>query len=91
MMHTLTLPDAPEIPGLVFRPFGGPSDYPGMVAVFEASQDVDRLDWLTTVDDVRREFEHLHNCDPDQDLLVAEMEPLFTQAYPCISGKKPVG
>ena len=73
-MSTMTLPDAPEIPGLVFRPFAGPSDFPGMVAVFEASRGVDRFDWVITVDDVRREFDHLHNCDPYQDMLVAEID-----------------
>jgi ribosomal protein S18 acetylase RimI-like enzyme len=44
------------------------------VAVFEASKDVDRFDWVITVDDVRLEFDHLHNCDPDQDVLIAEID-----------------
>ena len=73
-MNTITLPDAPDVPGLVFRPFAGTSDYPGMVAVFDASKAFDRFDWVITVDDVRREFEHLHNCDPSQDMLVAEID-----------------
>jgi ribosomal protein S18 acetylase RimI-like enzyme len=73
-MEPINLPDAPEIPGLVFRPFAGESDFPGMVAVFEASKDIDRFDWVITVDDVRREFDHLHNCDPYQDMLIAEID-----------------
>jgi ribosomal protein S18 acetylase RimI-like enzyme len=73
-MSPIALPDAPEIPGLGFRPFAGPSDFPGMAAVFEASRGVDRFDWVITVDDVRREFDHLHNCDPYQDMLVAEVD-----------------
>jgi mycothiol synthase len=73
-MQPIVLPDAPPIPGLTFRSFQGESDYPGMVDVFEASKEVDRFDWVITVDDVRREFDHLHNCDPYQDMLVAEIE-----------------
>jgi len=73
-MESIALPAAPDILGLGFRPFGGESDYPGMVAVFEASKGVDRFDWVITVDDVRREFDHLHNCDPTQDMLVAEID-----------------
>jgi len=73
-MQSVVLPDAPPIPGLTFRRFGGESDYPGMVAVFEASKEVDRFDWVITVDDVRREFDHLHNCDPYQDMLIAEID-----------------
>ena len=47
-----------------------------MVAVFDASRGVDRFDWVITVDDVRREFDHLHNCDPVQDMRVAEVDGL---------------
>jgi ribosomal protein S18 acetylase RimI-like enzyme len=66
--------DAPDIPGLTFRAFRGESDYPGMVAVFEASKDVDRFDWVITVDDIRRKFAHLHNSNPYQDVIVAEID-----------------
>jgi hypothetical protein len=41
-VDAIVLPDAPPIPGLTFRPFRGESDYPGMVAVHEASKEVDR-------------------------------------------------
>jgi GNAT superfamily N-acetyltransferase len=73
-MDTIVMPDAPPIPGLVVRPFRSASDYPQMVAVFEASKDVDRFDWVITVDDVRLEFAHLHNCDPCSDMLVAKVD-----------------
>lgn len=73
-MQPIVLPDAPPIPELIFRPFQGESDYPGMVAVFEASKEIDRFDWVITVDDVRREFDHLTNCDPYRDMLVAEID-----------------
>jgi ribosomal protein S18 acetylase RimI-like enzyme len=71
---TITLPDAPDIPGLTFRAFRGESDYPGMVAVFEASKEADRFDWVITVEETRRKFAHLHNCDPRQDMIVAEVD-----------------
>jgi mycothiol synthase len=73
-MSAIVLPDAPPIPGLAFRPFQGEADYAGMVAVFEASKKVDRFDWVITVDDVRREFDHLTHCNPYRDMLVAEID-----------------
>jgi len=73
-MQPIVLPDAPPIPRLIFRPFQGESDYREMVAVFEASKEIDRFDWVITVDDVRREFDHLNNCDPYRDMLVAEID-----------------
>jgi ribosomal protein S18 acetylase RimI-like enzyme len=72
-MTTIHIPNAPKIPGLAFRTFAGESDFPKMVAVFEASREIDQFDWTYTLDDLQREFKHMEHCDPSQDLLVAEI------------------
>ncbi len=73
MTDSVALPDAPAIPGLTFRKFRGEPDFPGIVAVFDASKEMDGLDFTTTLDDVRRDYEHLVNCDPYRDVLIAEI------------------
>ena len=69
----ISLPDAPAIPGLRFRHFRGDSDFPLMVAVLEASGPVDQPDHIPTVEELAHRFSNLKNCDPYQDVLVAEI------------------
>lgn len=71
---TLFLPDAPTVPGLTFRFFRGEADFPAMVEVFEASKTLDELDFVITLDDIKRQFTHLENCDPYRDMLIAEVD-----------------
>jgi GNAT superfamily N-acetyltransferase len=70
----ITLPNAPAVPGLVFRRFRGESDYPAIAAVGNASRDADGADWVVSVEDVAREFAHLVNSDPARDMLIAEVD-----------------
>jgi GNAT superfamily N-acetyltransferase len=70
----ITLPDAPDAPGLVFRRFRGESDYPGRAAVGNAAREADGSEWVLTVDDVAREYAHLVNSDPTTDMLIAEID-----------------
>jgi GNAT superfamily N-acetyltransferase len=69
----ITLPYAPEVPGLVFRGFEGESDYPKMLAVINSSKVVDQIDRTDTLEDITRNYEHLNNCDPYQDMIFAEV------------------
>ena len=71
--ETITLPEAPNVPGLVFRRFRGESDYPGITATDNASREVDGLEWVLTVDDITREYAHLVNSDPLRDMIIAEI------------------
>ncbi len=75
-MHadTIQVADSPAIPGLVFRRFRGPSDYPGMAAVIQASADADKLERADTAEDIARSYAHLSDCDPYQDMLFAEVD-----------------
>jgi mycothiol synthase len=69
----IQIADAPTIPGLTFRHFRGTEDYPKMVAVILASAEADKIERVDTVEDVARNYSHLTNCDPYQDMIFAEM------------------
>ncbi len=71
---SLLLPAAPAIPGLVFRRYRGPEDFPGMVAVYDACRPVDGYEWPTSVEDLARSFAHMTHCDPHQDMIIAEVD-----------------
>jgi ribosomal protein S18 acetylase RimI-like enzyme len=63
----------PDIPGLSFRRFRGEDDYPDMLAIINGSKVVDGSERSDTVDDIRRNYKHLTNCDPYKDVLFAEV------------------
>ena len=73
MSETIQLNLAPAITGLSFRRFAGESDYPKMLAVIEASKHVDQIERTDSLEDVRRNYSHLNNCDPYTDMLFAEI------------------
>ncbi len=70
----IAVPWAPAIPGLSFRRFRGEADYPLMVAILDACNAADRLEFINTVDEVAWVFAHLTNCDPERDMLFAEVD-----------------
>lgn len=69
----LSVPDAPAVPGLVFRGFRGAEDYPKMVAVVEGSKESDGLEWTTDVAQTALDYDHLENCRADRDMIFAEV------------------
>lgn len=73
MEDTILRGDAPAMDGLGFRGFRGPEDYPAMVAVVEGSKEADQVEHATSVEDIARDYDHLINCDPYQDMLFVEM------------------
>lgn len=66
-------PTAPDIPGLIFRGFRGPEDYPHMLAVINASKQADMIERSDTLEDIARNYAHLHNSDPYTDMIFAEV------------------
>lgn len=70
----IAVPCAPAIPGLSFRRFQGEADYPLMVAILDACNAADRLDYINSVGEVAMVFSHLTNCDPERDMLFAEVD-----------------
>lgn len=67
------LSEAPAIPGLTFRGFAGEGDYPKMLAVIEACKRADKVERSDTLDDIRRNYSHLVRCNPETDMLFAEI------------------
>jgi ribosomal protein S18 acetylase RimI-like enzyme len=74
MQETLSLPDAPAISGLSFRRFAGASDLPKMLAVIHGSKATDGDERSETLEEITRNYSHLTNCDPYQDMLFAEID-----------------
>jgi len=68
------LAQAPAVPGLAFRRFRGEADYPAMSAVINGSKEADGLEWANSVEDIERNYRHLTNCDPETDMLFAEVD-----------------
>lgn len=69
----IELKNAPPITGLSFRRFRGESDYPKMAAAIEASAEADKVERVTTVEDIANNYAHLTNSDPHQDMIFAEI------------------
>jgi GNAT superfamily N-acetyltransferase len=70
----IRVPGAPAIRGLEFRRFRGEADYPVMVAILDACNIADRLDYINTVEEIAWVFAHLTNCDPVRDMLFVEVD-----------------
>ncbi len=69
-----TIPHAPSIDGLAFRPFNGEADYAAMAEIAAASSAADGLDYVETADDLRNRYTNLVNCDPLRDMLFVEAD-----------------
>ena len=70
----LALPGAPSVPGLSFRLYRGPEDFPGMVEVYRAAHQAEGLEDVTSLEDFERNYSTLVNCDPTRDLVIAEVD-----------------
>lgn len=65
--------NAPPIPGLHFRHFQGQRDYAQIAAVLAASQAADHVTRNVSADNIADAYQHLINCDPFKDIIVAEV------------------
>jgi mycothiol synthase len=74
IQEAITLPYAPDFPGLEFRGFRGKSDYQVILDLINASKEDDNIERTDTLDDIARNYEHLNNCDPYKDMLFAEVD-----------------
>jgi GNAT superfamily N-acetyltransferase len=68
----VVVPHRPDVPGLRFRRFRGPADYPGMVAANQATRDEAGVQEVITVEAMANTYDHLVNSDPDRDILIVE-------------------
>lgn len=72
--NEIILEYAPEVEGLRFRKFKGETDYPLMVAILEVATKADNEDRAIKLDDIKNDYEHLKNSNPDTDMLFAEID-----------------
>ncbi|QRN83237.1 GNAT family N-acetyltransferase [Chloroflexota bacterium] len=63
----------PAIEGLKFRHFAGKSDYPKMLTILEKASEADDDDFASTLEDLEHDYSHLTNCDPKEDMILAEV------------------
>ncbi len=84
--ESISLPDVPAIEGLTFRHFRGDEDYPGILAVNNASKIADGLEHdLHTLETIKYTYSTTTDHDPYKDMLIAEM------AVPGLQGDEPGG
>lgn len=67
------IPETPHIPGLVMRNFQGESDYPILLGLINAAKAADHEERFDTLESIKNFYKHLTNCDPYQDVLIAEV------------------
>ena len=73
IIDKLALVRIPDIPGLTFRGFRGEVDFPEMLKVLHGCREVDGIERSENLEDIVNTYTHLHNCDPDKDMLFAEV------------------
>jgi mycothiol synthase len=73
-VREIELPYAPDLTGLTFRHFQGKPDYQNILDMINASKRADKIDRSDTLEDVARNYEHLNNSDPYQDMIFAEVD-----------------
>ncbi len=70
----VVIENPPDISGLSFRRFRGEDDYTHMLAIIDGSKAVDGAERSDTLEDLKRNYEYLTNCDPYKDVLFAEID-----------------
>lgn len=72
--NNILLKETPGIEGLKFRGFQGESDFPLMLAVIDAAASADHDEVSNSVDDIKNDYKHLENSDPEKDMRFAEVD-----------------
>ncbi|MDQ3381279.1 MAG: GNAT family N-acetyltransferase [Actinomycetota bacterium] len=68
------MPALPQLPDVVFRPFQGSSDYGNFARIITAFALGEGSDRVETAEGISAGYDHLERCDPERDLLVAEVD-----------------
>ena len=68
------MPTLPALEVAGFRPFRGESDYPHFARLITAFAEGEGSDRVETAEGVAAHYAHLQRCDPERDLLVAEVD-----------------
>lgn len=71
----IEIPEAPAVPGVVFRHWRGPGeDLPGMAAANQLARDDAGVEEVINVAQMTSFYSHLTNCDLDRDLMVVNLD-----------------
>ncbi len=68
------MPAVPQLADVAFRPFQGESDYPHFARIITAFAGGEGSDRVETAEGIAAGYDHLDRCDPERDLLVAEVD-----------------
>jgi mycothiol synthase len=68
------VPALSQLPGVDFRLFRGESDYPHFARIITAFAIGEGTDRVETTEGLAAHYDHLERCDPERDLLVAEVD-----------------
>jgi len=74
MTNTITVPGAPDIPGLSFRGYRDAADFEKMVAVIQGCKQVDQMERSDAPQDIERNYRYIPNFEITKDILYVEME-----------------
>lgn len=72
--NKIHIEDAPAVPGLTFRYYRGGSDIPAIVDVFNAANKADQIEEHNDVEQMTFHYNNLTRCNPDEDIIIAEVE-----------------
>lgn len=70
----IEMAEAPAVPGLRFRHYRGEADLPAMLRPYAAAHEADGLDDVPTLDEFKLNYATLVNCDPERDIVLAEVD-----------------
>jgi len=66
----LTIPGAPTIPGLHFRPYSGEDDVPAMVELYNAVNAANGNTEVWSVEEEKNELRNIPHIDPRRDFIL---------------------
>lgn len=69
----IDIKNMPPVPGLSFRNYQGERDHAQFAAVLTASEAADKMKRIVSADAIANAYQHLSNCDPFKDIIVAEV------------------
>jgi GNAT superfamily N-acetyltransferase len=70
----IEIKNMPPVPGLSFRNYQGERDHAPFAAVLTASETADKMKRNVSADAIANAYQHLSNCDPFKDIIVAEVD-----------------
>jgi mycothiol synthase len=74
MMDVIDVPTIRELPGLGFRAFRGETDYTVMADLLNECFGGNAVERVTSAEDIAQNFRYLENCNPFEDMILAEVD-----------------